>query len=81
LCLFPGRLGPWSSYLHFLNSRDDGHMPPHLALGWDGSPMNFLPGVPLNLDPSDVHLLSRWDYRDEPLHPSSLFLWAILISV
>jgi hypothetical protein len=41
-------------------------MPP----GWDGGLSNFLPGLALNYNPSDVSLPSRYNYRYEPLAPS-----------
>jgi hypothetical protein len=31
---------------------------------------NYLPGLASNHDPSDLCLLSSWDYRREPLVPS-----------
>jgi hypothetical protein len=29
---------------------------------------NFLPGLVLKHDPPNLHLLSSWDYRSEPLY-------------
>jgi hypothetical protein len=31
---------------------------------------NFLPGLTWNFHPPNLHLLSRWDYRPEPLCPA-----------
>jgi hypothetical protein len=34
--------------------------------------MNYLPALALSHDPSDLCILSGWDYRREPPAPSSL---------
>jgi hypothetical protein len=37
--------------------------------------LNYLPGLASNCDPPDLCLLSSWDYRHEPLAPSSSSLF------
>jgi hypothetical protein len=38
---------------------------------------NYLPGLAFNLDPSDLCLLSSWDYRREPPVPGFIYSFAI----
>jgi hypothetical protein len=45
-------------------------------LRW-GLSNNFLPRLTLNLNLSDLHLSSSWDYRYEPLCPASLVTFSV----
>jgi hypothetical protein len=55
-----------SSYLYFLCSWDYWHIPPCPScwLRWES---NFLPWLPCNCNPPDLHHHSGWNYRCEPL--------------
>jgi hypothetical protein len=52
---------------------------PDLLVGWGLT--NFLPQLALNCDPPDLHLLSSWDYRNEPPLPAWYHLLTSRVSL
>jgi hypothetical protein len=75
LCFFFPPRPAWTTILPMYTShvaRMNRHAPSH-PVHW----LRCSVGLALNLDPPNLHLLSSWDYRHEPLYPAYyyLFLW------
>jgi hypothetical protein len=55
-----------SLFLPYYVAGDDRHVPPGLAIGWDGVLWTFLSRLASDQDPPVLWLLSSQDYRCEP---------------